>query len=158
MGGFIAWGLIVGEQETRSHRASDQATQVVVSQKPACVCCWPLHISTTLPQFVFCVLGPQMNFLPRLFFFFSTHYLSGCLHPPSLASPPDPPQLQPKLLNAYTDRERERRSFDKLHLLMLLGQQRECMKITSSLKCHRNPHKCPLSQILLLVAAEPPVC
>lgn len=50
------------------HTHNQQATQVAVSQKPACVCCWPLHISTTLPQFVFCVLWPQMNFLPPLLF------------------------------------------------------------------------------------------
>lgn len=37
MGGFIAPGLIVGEQETLTHGAK-QATQVVVSQKLVCVC------------------------------------------------------------------------------------------------------------------------
>lgn len=56
-------------RDRHTHRESKQATQVAVSQKPACVCCWPLHISTTLPQFVFCVLWPQMNFLPPSFFF-----------------------------------------------------------------------------------------
>lgn len=65
-------------RDRHTHRESKQATQVAVSQKPACVCCWPLHISTTLPQFVFCVLWPQMNFLPPSFFFFHTLYLLRC--------------------------------------------------------------------------------
>lgn len=67
--------------ERQTERESEQATQVAVSKKPVCVCCWPLHISTTLPQFVFCVLRPQMNFLPPSFFFSSTHYLSRSYHP-----------------------------------------------------------------------------
>lgn len=51
MGGFIAPGLIVGEQETLTHRAK-QATQVVVSQKLVCVCVFDADPYTLTQHFL----------------------------------------------------------------------------------------------------------
>lgn len=72
LGGFMAWGL----------REREQPTQVVETcvHVRACVCCWPLHISTTLPQFVFCVQQPQNEFPPSCSFKIPPHTSDPHMH------------------------------------------------------------------------------
>lgn len=115
-------------RDRHTQRESKQATQVAVSQKPACVCCWPLHISTTLPQFVFCVLWPQMNFLPPSFFFFP-HTIPFKMLPP-----------HQKHTHRHTHQHlntcAHKHPFYKYYiqqLLMLLGQQRVC--VATQIQC-----------------------
>lgn len=114
-------------RDRHTHRESKQATQVAVSQKPACVCCWPLHISTTLPQFVFCVLWPQMNFLPPSFFF--PHTIPFKMLPPHQKHTH---RHTHQHLNTYAHKH----PFYKYYiqqLLMLLGQQRVC--VATQIQC-----------------------